>query len=248
MAAKSSKTITIAFGQFHIAAKLYTVATADAAKFSNPPADKSAPKPVKEAADKPTEEKKKRYEYQKDTFVEFSQSEIEDIAGDSVNFLDIHEVVSVNTINPLQIEQSYFLKPDKGMDKGYALIYEALSTNNAAVGIIGDKTQERLVIVRAHNDGLLLQYLFYNKELNDCKDMCADVVLSNQEKALAKSLANAFKKKNSDLSKYKDGFIERLCAAVQLKLGGKKVTRKTIEKRLGANMEQAIEETLRKVG
>jgi DNA end-binding protein Ku len=247
MAAKSSKTITIAFGQFHIIAKLYTVATAESTKFSNPPVDKYTPK-VKEATDKPTDEKKKRYEYQKEQFVEFTQSELEDIAGDSVNFLDIYEVTSASNINPLQIEQSYFLKPDKGMDKGYALIYQSLQPNNVAVGILGDKTQERLVILRTHNDGLLLQYLFYNKELNDCKDMCADVVLSDQEKALAKSLANAFKKKNTDMCKYKDGFVERLCAAVQLKLGGKKVTRKTIEKRIGISMEQAIEETLRKVG
>src|SRR5690349_15321497 len=68
----------------------------------------------------------KGYEHEKGEFVVLDNKDFERVNIKSNQTVDIKEFVALDEIDPMFFDQPYFLAPEKGGDKAYALLREAL--------------------------------------------------------------------------------------------------------------------------
>lgn len=230
MASRSTARVVLTFGMVSVGIKLFLSASAEQVSFNmiNP---KTGNRVNQKLTDKETGEEVDRgstlkgYEYQKDKFLTFTDEEIANMQATKRDTLDIVEFVPLSEIDPLHVEKTYYTGPDKGMDRQYQLLYWTLKNEGkAAVGTLVSRGKEHLVTVRAYDHGLIIHQMFYNSEVRAFDDTCDKVTLSPVELAMGKLLVAQFSKDTFDKSKYRDGFIDKLNEAVQVKLAGGKIT------------------------
>lgn len=221
---------SIAFGLVVVPAKLYV--TASEKKFSFNMLHKDCNGRVKQKYVCPTCEVDtdkdaivKGYEHTKDSYVVFSEEELDSFsAGDKNHTIDIIEFVPLNTVDLLQVQKSYYLLPDKGADKAYKLLSTVMADDNkVAVGKWHTRGKDELILVRAYNGGLLMHVCYYANEMRPFENSCANVPVSDVEKKLARQLISQLEFPAFDASKYHDEFAQRVAVAVQTKLEGKEL-------------------------
>src|ERR1017187_4908423 len=85
-----------------------------------------------QAEDKPVarNELVKGYEYEKDRYVEIDEEDIKKVAPKTAKVMEILEFVKASEVDPIYLESSYYVAPDEGGEKPYALLYEALRRSN----------------------------------------------------------------------------------------------------------------------
>src|SRR5436190_3985330 len=76
----------------------------------------------------------KGYEYEKDQFVVVTKQDFERVQIKSSQTVDIREFVELKEIDPLFFDEPYFLAPEKGGEKAYGLLHEALN-RSGKVGV-----------------------------------------------------------------------------------------------------------------
>jgi DNA end-binding protein Ku len=224
MSARAVGRVVLSFGMAQIAIKLYKAAGAESVSFNmiNP---KTGNRLSQKLVDSVTLEEVLRsdsvkgYEYAKDQYVVFTEEEVANMQAAKKDSLDIAEFIPTSEIDPLHIEQTYYTAPDKGMDKGYKFLYELLKAHDrAAVGTYVARGKEHLVAIRAYQHGLVMYQMFYDTEVRGFDNKCANVQISPVEMAMGKVLMDTLSKPTFDSSKYSDRFIEKLNAAVQVKI------------------------------
>jgi len=226
MASRAIARVSVSFGLVNVVIKIFKSAGAEAVSFNmiNP---KTKNRINQKLVDSVTDEEVQRgdllkgYEFAKDQYVCFTDEEVANMQAAKKDTLEISEFVSISQIDPLHIERTYYTGPDKGMDKSYKLLYEMLkSQNRAAIGIWVSHGKEHLVAISAYQHGLIMQQMFYDTEVRAFENTCANIAISPIELTMAGVLMDALFKPNFDKSKYRDTFIEKLNAAVEVKVGG----------------------------
>lgn len=131
-------------------------------------------KRVAEADDKevPWDEIVKGYEYEKGAFVVVTDEDFEKVNVASNQTVDIREFVDLADIDPMFFDQPYFLAPEKGGDKAYSLLREALE-KSGKVGIakVVIKTREHLAAVKPMGKALILELMHFADELADPNEL-----------------------------------------------------------------------------
>ena len=131
-------------------------------------------KRVAEADDKEVEWEHivKGYEYEKGAFVVLTKEDFEKVNVASNQTVDIREFVELADIDPMFFDQPYFLAPEKGGDKAYALLREALA-KSGKVGIakVVIKTREHLAAVKPLGKALVLELMHFADELADPNEL-----------------------------------------------------------------------------
>src|SRR2546427_11635964 len=69
----------------------------------------------------------KGYEFQKDQYVRFTDEEIKSLEGEMSKVIDIEEFVPLSTVDPIYFEKTYYLGPEKGGEKPYRLLADAMA-------------------------------------------------------------------------------------------------------------------------
>src|SRR5437867_28267 len=132
MAARSIASLTISFGMVSIPVKLYSATEASKAISFNllHKACGSRLKQqylcVKEEVVVPREDMAKGYEFAKDQYVMFSPEELKAMEEVGTHSAEITEFVPLKTVDPVYFDKAYYLGPDKGGAKPYALLARAL--------------------------------------------------------------------------------------------------------------------------
>lgn len=235
MAARSTGRVVISFGMAQIGVKLYVSASAESVSFNmiSPKNQCRVGQRLFEKLPGSTEDNTlwgeevsrgdtlKGYEYAKDKFVVFTEEEIANMQAAKKDCLEIVEFVPIDKVDPLRVEKTLYLGPDKGMDKGYQFLYAVLKHKNvAAVGTWVARGKENLVVIRAYQHGLIMHQMFYDTEVRAFEDNCAKIQISPVELAMGSVLVDTLFKPEFDSSKYRDKFVEKVTLAVQIKLGG----------------------------
>lgn len=163
-------------------------------------------------------------EYAKDQFVTFTKDELKTLESKNDKVMAIQEFVDAASIDPLIIEKTYYLGPDKGGDRGYSL----LSTMMARLGKVAvaqwtNRNREHLVLIRPYGEGLLLQQCFYSSEIRDFDIEVATFQMTKPEEVVAAQLIQTLSTGALDTSKYRDGFADRVRSAVDQKVAGKEI-------------------------
>jgi DNA end-binding protein Ku len=108
----------------------------------------------------------KGYEYAKGQYVLFTEDEIKALNREATNAIAITEFVPLEQVDPIYYEKSYYVGPDKGGDRPYRLLAEAMKqTNRAALARYVARGKDQFVLLRPFGEGLIMQQLRYSDEL-----------------------------------------------------------------------------------
>ncbi len=161
----------------------------------------------------------KGYEYEKGQFIEITDEDFDRVNVDSTQTVDIKEFVDLNDIDPMFFDQPYFLAPEKGGDKAYVLLREALA-QSGKVGIakVVIKTREHLAAVKPHGKALVLELMHFSEELADPNELkLPNGEVGKKELAMANSLIEQMTD-DWKASKYKDEYHEELVKLIEEKI------------------------------
>src|SRR6478672_4641631 len=231
MAARAIGTGTISFGLVSIPVKLYTATASEAVSFNL--IHNKCKGRIKQQIFCPTDNEVvertdlvKGYEYAKNQYVLFTEEELDALEAAKTNSLEIVEFVPASTVDWIYISKTYYLGPDKGGDKAYKLLSEAMErTNKIAVGRYWTRGKEQLVLLRPYKNGLMLHYAYYANEVRsfDEVDTGATVTFKPIEAELADKLIAQLTNPEFDPETYKDEYVERVKTAVEQKVAGQEV-------------------------
>ncbi|MEO7207585.1 MAG: Ku protein [Steroidobacteraceae bacterium] len=229
---RSIASLTISFGLVAIPVKLYSATvTSERISFNLLRGkDGSRVKQQYMAVNdgKPVErsEMTKGYEFAKDQFVMFTPEELKALEEATTHSIDIGQFVPLESVDPVYFDGTYYLAPDKGGAKPYALLSTALRrTKQCAVGRWVSRGKEHVVVIRPIDEGLAMHQLHFQAEVRSVKDVGLDpTTVSEPELKLAEQLIDQLSAKRFDPNEYHDEFRGRIEAAIQRKVAGKEVS------------------------
>ena len=232
MPSRAVATGVISFGLVSIPVRLYTATSSEQVRFNM--LDSRHGVRVKQQYYSPVDGKVmdkgeiiKGYEYARDQFVTFTDEELKALEADRSNHIEIVEFVPIETFDFIQIEKTYYLGADKGGDKAYRLLSDAMTAKKkVAVGRWAARGKEQLVVIRPYQGGLAIHQLYYGNEVRSFADTddTATFTFTDKERELAEKLIDQLSSKEFDAEKYKDDYADRVRAAVEQKVAGKEVT------------------------
>lgn len=223
---------TISFGLVSIPVKMFTAASSESVSFNQIHAKCGGR--IKQQLLCPTCNEVvergslvKGYEFAKDQYVQFTEQEIKALEGEASQMIDITEFVPLDQVDPIYFEKSYYLGPDKGGEKAYRLLTDAmLKTNRVALAQFVMRGKESLVLIRPAKDGLMLHFMYYADEVRDFGeiDKGDNAKIKPGEMDLANRLIDELARDSFHPEQYNDEYRERVLRAVESKVEGHEVT------------------------
>jgi len=164
----------------------------------------------------------KGYEFAKGQYVRFTPEELKAMEEAGSETIDIAEFLPLDKVDPLYFEKTYYLGPDKGGDKPYRLLAEAMKqTGRAAIASWAARGKQYLVLIRPFEDGLVLQQLRYADEIKSFAEVeRGDATLKPGELDLAVKLVEQISADAFHPEHYHDAVRDRVAAAIQQKVAG----------------------------
>src|SRR4029077_13954302 len=170
----------------------------------------------------------KGYEFAKDQYVTFTPEELKALEEKATQSIDIDSFVPLSAIDPIYFERPYYLGPEKGGDKAYLLLAEAMrETGRAALARYAARGKQYLVMLRPAADGraLILQQLLYADEVRPVAEVpLPDGEVKEPELKLAKQLIDQIASETFDPTQYHDDVRERIHADIERKVQGQDIT------------------------
>jgi DNA end-binding protein Ku len=168
----------------------------------------------------------KGYEFAKGQYVLFTPEEIKALDEKATNSIDIAEFVPLTAVDRIYLEKVYYLGPDKGGDRAYRLLGEALkTTGKAAIGQYSARGKQHLVLVRPLDGVLVMEQLHYAAELRPAGEVPhPETPVKDAELALAQQLIAQTSTDEFHPENYHDTVRERVLEAIQRKVEGQEIT------------------------
>lgn len=181
----------------------------------------------KDGQEVPWEHITKGFEIAKNRYVTVSKDELAAFNPGATRAIDIEDFVHLDEIDPIYYETTYYLVPDKGAARPYALLLEAMKkTKRVGIARFVLRTKQYLCAVRPLDNALAVSTMLYADEVVRVKDLDGlpdahakpkDRELQMAEQ-LVESLAAGF-----DISKYKDDYREQVLALLEKKAAGEEI-------------------------
>jgi DNA end-binding protein Ku len=169
----------------------------------------------------------KGYEISPDNYVTIEPQELEALDPKATRSIDIEDFVDLDQIDPLYFERPYYLVPDKGGAKAYALLLEAMKeSQKVGIARLVLRTKQYLAAIRPLGDALVLETLLYPDEVTLPDEIEGlprdDVEIQDRELKIARqlieSLSTEFEPEN-----YHDEYRERVLELIEQKAEGKQI-------------------------
>jgi DNA end-binding protein Ku len=210
-----------------------------------------------EEVEVPWDEITRGYEYEKDQYVEITDEDIEKADVELSKTIQIMEFVNEEEIDPLYFDKPYYLEPQKGGERAYALMREALGkSKRVGIAKVVLKSREHLAAVKTVGDMITLQTMRFAHEIVDAGELNLpkQAEISKKEMDLANMLIDSMADK-FDPTKYKDEYHDKVMEVIQMKIEGvePQVTsegkpRPTKVVDLMEVLKQSLKETQKKTG
>ena len=251
---------SISFGLVNIPIALYPATRKEELKFRLLRAKDHSPVNYKRVAERdgkevPWDEIVKGYEYEKGKFIVLNEKDFQRVDLEATQTVDIQDFVDLDEIDPMYFYKPYYLEPQKGGDKAYVLLREALS-DGKKVGIakVVIKTRQYLAGVKAFKHALVLELMHFAEELLDAEKLKVPkkVEVGKREKEMAEALVKSMSSK-WDPEKYHDDYREALMEVIEEKVesGGKEIEEKPKEKKVSPkviDLVAVLQESLKAQG
>ncbi|SPE32682.1 Non-homologous end joining protein Ku [Candidatus Sulfopaludibacter sp. SbA6] len=172
----------------------------------------------------PRSELVKGYEYEKDHYVEIEDDDIKKVAPKTAKVMEILEFVPAGQVDPIYLESSYYVAPDEGGEKPYALLFQALRESQYyALAKVAMHNREHIIVLRPGAKGILSHTMYYQDEIRQVDEFRTDTSLvKDKELAMAKMLISSLEAE-FEPQKYHDQYRDNLQKMIETKIEGKKV-------------------------
>ncbi len=226
---------SISFGLVNIPIALYPATRREELKFRLLRKSDLSPVNYKRVAEKDGKEVSwdqivKGYEYEKGKYVVLKEEDFERVDLEATQTVDIQDFVDQEEIDPMFFYKPYYLEPQKGGDKAYTLLRDALKdSNKVGIAKVVIKTRQYLAGVKPEDGTLVLELMHFADELADPGKLHVPkkTEVGKREMNMAKSLVDSMSSKWNP-EKYKDDYREALMEVIEEKVeaGGKEIEEK----------------------
>jgi DNA end-binding protein Ku len=179
-----------------------------------------------QAEDKPIPRSEivKGYEYEKGKYVVIDDEDIKKVAPKTARVMEIQEFVKSDEVDPVYLESSYYMAPDEGGIKPYALLFETMKqTKYYGIAKVCMHNREHVVILRPGDKGMMLHTMYYADEVRSADEYQSDrSELKEKELNLAKMLVESLVGE-FEPQKYKDTYRENLQKMIEARIEGQDV-------------------------
>jgi DNA end-binding protein Ku len=184
------------------------------------------------AEDKPVpdDEIVKAFEVKKDELVVLTDDDFAAAKTEGVKTIEISDFVPYEEIDPIYFERTYYLGPQKGSEKVYALLREAMEkTELAALGKYVMREKQHLGCLRVREGVITLEKMFFHDEIRPVDDLAPKrAKVPKAELEMATALIEQFKGA-FEPEKYEDTYREALAAIIKAKQKGETITAAPVE-------------------
>lgn len=159
-----------------------------------------------------------------DRYVVVEDSDFEAAEAEKTKTIEIMNFVDEKEIDTIYYEQPYYLEPDKGASKAYALLRDALQTSGkVGVGTIVLRNKESLVILKSYKNVIVLNRIRFQEEIRNTTELKLPPLseMKTKEMDMAVKLVGQLTEK-FDIAKYKDNYTAKLLEIIKNKAKGKK--------------------------
>ena len=168
----------------------------------------------------------KGYEYAKEQYAVLTEEELKALEQESDQSIEIEEFVPIAEVDPVYFEKSYLLGPDKGGQKAYRLLCEAMrKAGRGAVAKYSSRGRQQLVLLRESQGGLMLHGLYYADEVSDFSeiDRGEGAAIKTGELDLAVQLIEQLASQSFEPAKYEDEYRKHALELIERKVAGQEV-------------------------
>jgi DNA end-binding protein Ku len=240
---------SISFGLVNIPIALFPATRKDDVSFRQLRADDLSPIRYKRVAEAdgeevPWEKIVKGYEYEKGEFVVVTDKDFEKAMPEATQSIDIVEFVDLAEVDPMFFDKPYYLEPQKGGKKAYALLRDTLNeTGKVGIARVVIKTRQHLSAVKPMGNALVLELMHFPDEVLEPAglDIPGEEKLGKKEMDMAKSLVETMsgKWKPSD---FHDEYRDKLVKLIEEKVarGGKEVPGPKVKAKKATNVVDLV--------
>ncbi|MDP9220312.1 MAG: Ku protein [Actinomycetota bacterium] len=164
----------------------------------------------------------KGYESEDGQLVILTDEDLAELPVASSREIGVEKFVPSEQIDPMWMEKSYYLEPEKTGAKPYALLREALrEADRMAVVTISIRQRSTMAVLRVRDDVIVLQTLLWPDEIRkpDFGSLDGDETARPQELAMAASLVESLSG-DYDPDEFNDEYRDEMQALVDAKLSG----------------------------
>jgi DNA end-binding protein Ku len=154
--------------------------------------------------------------------VEITDEDLDKADFEHTRTIQIQEFVQEHEIDPVYFDKPYYLEPQKGGERAYALMRDALAhSKKVGVARVVLKSREHLAAVKSVGNMLTMQTMRFAHEIVDASslNLPAKAEISKKEMDLANTLIDSMSDK-FEPAKYKDEYYEKVLNIIQMKVAG----------------------------
>ena len=222
----------ISFGLVNVPVKLYTAVSPKDVRFNQLEEGTGARIRQKRVSaetgeEVPYERIVKGYEISPDRYVVVTPEELEALDPKATRSIEIQDFVDLDQIDPVHYERPYYLVPERGAAKAYALLLQAMKdSNKVAIARMVLRTKQYLAAIRPMGDVLCLETLLYHDEVVPTEDLeglpDSEVEISERELKMARQLIESLST-DFEPEKYHDEYRERVLDLIERKAEGQEI-------------------------
>jgi DNA end-binding protein Ku len=190
----------------------------------------------------------KGYEFQKGQYVTFTPEELKALEERGNGAIEIKEFLPARQVDRIWLDRTYYLGPDKGGERAYKLLAEALEeSKRVAIGQYAARGKQYLIMIRPLEGRLVMEQLRYADEIRNIAEVPVPKTdVKDQELQLAIKVIDQGATDEFHPEKYKDTVRERMMEQIERKVEGKQITEEPEEapKTRVLDLMQALKQSL----
>ena len=249
---------SISFGLLNVPVRLYSAVSRKSVSFRELRQSDSSRVRHKRVAESdgkevPYEEIVKGYEVAPEQYVVLTREELEELDPKKTRAIEIQDFVDLDEIDPIYFDHPYYLGPDKGAEKPYALLVKAMTTaRKVAVARFVLRNREHLAAIRPMGKVLTMATMRFADEVVSPDELGEDLVpedgrkLDKREVDMAKQLIDSLST-DFEPDKYRDEYREELLSLIERKARGEEIVEAVSEEpkpTKAPDLMAALEESL----
>jgi DNA end-binding protein Ku len=171
----------------------------------------------------------KGWEFAKGQFVMVEESDLEAVALQRSQSIDIDRFVSLDDVDPIYFERTYYLAPADApaQRRPYVLLLRAMQEGNvAAIGKFVLWGKENLCLIRPLGDALALETLFFAEDVRprgEIDDAVDETEVNDPELEMARQLVASLVG-DFEPEEFENEYRRDLRAMLEAKLAGQEIT------------------------
>jgi DNA end-binding protein Ku len=238
---------SISFGLVYIPIAVYPATREEKLSFRQLRASDLSPIKYKKVAEADAKEVSadqivKGFEYERGQFVVMKEEDFAKVRIESTHSIDITDFVDLEQVDPKFFYKPYFLEPQKGGEKAYALLHKSLAgTGKIGIAKVVISNREHLASVKPDGLFLILELMHFAHEILSPAELKSgpDTAVSEKELKMAQTLIESMSVP-WEPDKYKDEYRDAVLELIEQKAQHKEIADKPAAKPRATNVVDLV--------